>query len=241
MHSGARSDRFRTVGTVATRHPYSGRAHGGLRRGQDHGRARRCRECRGAVSRRRRPAQRRQRREDDGGHAPHRRRSRTGGWMPWPPPCATTAPASWPVVLCAGRTSDRTCGRVHRAPSSCSCGATREVLAERLATRAGHFMTEQLLDSQLATLDDPEDDEVVIEIDAARSVESLAQEIARGVRAPPPSGRTDRRTSARERATRSVIDAVGKATGLSSRARAFETDTHRRGHVTHRCKEIHHG
>jgi len=56
--------------------------------------------------------------------------------------------------------------------------ATREVLAERLATRAGHFMTEQLLDSQLATLDDPEDDEVVIEIDAARSVESLAQEIA---------------------------------------------------------------
>ena len=56
--------------------------------------------------------------------------------------------------------------------------ATRELLAERLAGRTGHYMTEQLLDSQLATLDDPEDDEVVIEVDAARSVESLAQEIA---------------------------------------------------------------
>lgn len=56
--------------------------------------------------------------------------------------------------------------------------ASRETLAERLAGRTGHFMTEQLLDSQLATLDDPEDDEVVIEVDASRSVESLAEEIA---------------------------------------------------------------
>ena len=56
--------------------------------------------------------------------------------------------------------------------------ATRELLAERLAGRTGHYMTEQLLDSQLATLDDPEDDEVVIEVDAARSIESLAEEIA---------------------------------------------------------------
>lgn len=56
--------------------------------------------------------------------------------------------------------------------------ATRELLSERLAGRTGHFMTEQLLDSQLATLDDPEDDEVVIEVDAARSVQSLAEEIA---------------------------------------------------------------
>jgi len=56
--------------------------------------------------------------------------------------------------------------------------ASRQLLAERLAGRTGHFMTERLLDSQLATLDDPEDDEVVIEVDAARSVESLAHEIA---------------------------------------------------------------
>ncbi len=56
--------------------------------------------------------------------------------------------------------------------------ASRELLSERLAGRTGHFMSEQLLDSQLATLDDPEDDEVVIEVDASRSVASLAAEIA---------------------------------------------------------------
>ena len=56
--------------------------------------------------------------------------------------------------------------------------ASRALLSERLAGRTGHFMTEQLLDSQLATLDDPDDDEVIIEVDASRSVASLAAEIA---------------------------------------------------------------
>ena len=43
---------------------------------------------------------------------------------------------------------------------------SREVLAARLAARRGHYMPPALLDSQLATLEPP-DDAIVVEIDAA--------------------------------------------------------------------------
>jgi gluconokinase len=43
---------------------------------------------------------------------------------------------------------------------------TPELLRQRLRARHGHFMTEQMLESQLATLEDPED-AVVIDVDRA--------------------------------------------------------------------------
>jgi gluconokinase len=42
---------------------------------------------------------------------------------------------------------------------------TRELLAERMAQRDGHFMPTSLLDSQLATLEEPAADEDVIPVD----------------------------------------------------------------------------
>lgn len=44
---------------------------------------------------------------------------------------------------------------------------TRQLLAERMAHRPGHFMPTSLLDSQLATLEPPTADEKAIELDVA--------------------------------------------------------------------------
>jgi gluconokinase len=52
---------------------------------------------------------------------------------------------------------------------------TRELLASRLAGRSGHFMNPGLLDSQLATLEEPRD---ALVLDVARSPEALADEAA---------------------------------------------------------------
>lgn len=45
----------------------------------------------------------------------------------------------------------------------------RDLLAQRLAGRRGHFMPPSLLDSQLATLEEPAPDEVPLTIDIAES------------------------------------------------------------------------
>ncbi len=57
---------------------------------------------------------------------------------------------------------------------------TRELLASRLAGRRNHFMNPGLLDSQLATLEEPRDAMV---LDVARSADALADEAAAWARA----------------------------------------------------------
>ncbi|MFD7996748.1 gluconokinase [Streptomyces mexicanus] len=52
--------------------------------------------------------------------------------------------------------------------------ASREVLADRLGGRTGHFMPGSLLDSQLATLEPLEPDEPGTELDATRAPDILA-------------------------------------------------------------------
>jgi gluconokinase len=54
---------------------------------------------------------------------------------------------------------------------------TREQLATRLAARPGHFMPASLLDSQLADLEPPGDDEQAITIDIGPTPTVLADEI----------------------------------------------------------------
>ncbi len=53
---------------------------------------------------------------------------------------------------------------------------SRELLAERIAARKGHFMPPSLLDSQLATLEIPAPDELAVTIDIALPV---AEQVAR--------------------------------------------------------------
>ncbi|WP_336246870.1 hypothetical protein [Streptomyces cupreus] len=53
--------------------------------------------------------------------------------------------------------------------------ADREVLAERLRGRSGHFMPETLLDSQLATLEPLEPDERGALLDAAPAPEEIVR------------------------------------------------------------------
>jgi gluconokinase len=50
------------------------------------------------------------------------------------------------------------------------------VLRERLRERQGHFMTEALLDSQLATLEPPRN---ALRVDGTRPVEEIAREVRR--------------------------------------------------------------
>jgi gluconokinase len=50
---------------------------------------------------------------------------------------------------------------------------SRELLAERMAGRAGHFMPTALLDSQLATLEEPAPDEQAIPVDVALAPDEI--------------------------------------------------------------------
>lgn len=54
---------------------------------------------------------------------------------------------------------------------------SRELLAERMGARQGHFMPTTLLDSQLATLEEPGDDEGVT-VDIEPAPEHIARQIA---------------------------------------------------------------
>lgn len=60
---------------------------------------------------------------------------------------------------------------------------TRELLAERMAARPGHFMPVSLLDSQLATLEALQPDERGKVFDIARSPEEIAHDAAEWLRA----------------------------------------------------------
>ena len=57
------------------------------------------------------------------------------------------------------------------------------LIAERLHSRHGHFATEQLLPSQFATLEEPDD---AIVVDAAPQPEEIVREIQRRLRLPSP-------------------------------------------------------
>jgi gluconokinase len=54
---------------------------------------------------------------------------------------------------------------------------SRELIAQRLAARADHFMPPALLDSQLAILEPPQDDEQALTLDVARPVTHLVKHI----------------------------------------------------------------
>jgi gluconokinase len=53
---------------------------------------------------------------------------------------------------------------------------SRELLEIRIGTRKGHFMPASLLDSQLATLQIPEPDELALRLDIALPVNELAKQ-----------------------------------------------------------------
>lgn len=55
----------------------------------------------------------------------------------------------------------------------------KAMLAARIAGRHGHFMPASLLDSQFATLEEPEPDEAAVEVGIADRPETIAAEIAR--------------------------------------------------------------
>lgn len=64
---------------------------------------------------------------------------------------------------------------------------SREVLEQRLAARAGHFMPAALLDSQLATLEPLETDEAGLVVDIAAPVPQVVAEALAGLAAVWPS------------------------------------------------------
>lgn len=56
---------------------------------------------------------------------------------------------------------------------------SRELLAERMATRRGHFMPPSLLDSQLATLEEPSPDEHAWVCDIRKAPEAIVADLVR--------------------------------------------------------------
>lgn len=82
-----------------------------------------------------------------------------------------------PVLACSAlRRSYRDAGRVS-APDTMflHLHGTKEVLGQRLGSRSGHFMPPALLESQLATLEPLETDEVGTVVDIAASVPDVVQ------------------------------------------------------------------
>ncbi len=62
----------------------------------------------------------------------------------------------------------------------------RALLAQRLAARSGHYMPASLLQSQLDTLQPPDDDERPIRLDIAEPPERLVQQALQALQAPHP-------------------------------------------------------
>jgi gluconokinase len=60
----------------------------------------------------------------------------------------------------------------------------RELIAQRLASRGGHFMPPSLLDSQFATLEEPSPDENAWVCDITKSPEELIADIAARITPP---------------------------------------------------------
>ncbi len=81
--------------------------------------------------------------------------------------------------------------------------ADRALLAERLAKRRGHFFPPQLLDSQIADLERPSDEEPapVLQVDVSRPVEEVVERIraafglSDAARPPPPGPRSEPRSA----------------------------------------------
>jgi gluconokinase len=63
------------------------------------------------------------------------------------------------------------------------CHGSRELLAQRIAARKGHFMGAKMLDSQLATLEDPRGEEGVAWVDIAGTKEEVGERAVEGIRA----------------------------------------------------------
>jgi len=55
---------------------------------------------------------------------------------------------------------------------------SREVAAERMSHRPGHFMPASLVDSQFATLESPTGEPLTLTVDATHSIDSLGQQAA---------------------------------------------------------------
>ncbi|KAF5338482.1 hypothetical protein D9611_013306 [Ephemerocybe angulata] len=60
---------------------------------------------------------------------------------------------------------------------------SRDVLLDRMNARPGHFMKATMLDSQLATLEDPRGEEGVVEVGVEMSTEAQVEEARRGLAA----------------------------------------------------------
>jgi len=61
---------------------------------------------------------------------------------------------------------------------------TRDLIATRLATRRGHYMSERLLDSQFATLEEPAADEGVLTVPIAQDPRSVVELVLRALNEP---------------------------------------------------------
>lgn len=61
---------------------------------------------------------------------------------------------------------------------------SRELIASRLATRQGHFMPPDLLDSQFATLEEPAADEPAIRVEIGEPPEQIATDIVEALGLP---------------------------------------------------------
>lgn len=61
------------------------------------------------------------------------------------------------------------------------CKGSRELLTARITSRKGHFMGAQMLDSQLATLEDPTDEQGVAIVDIGQDPEDEAKQAVAGV------------------------------------------------------------
>ncbi|WWC87069.1 uncharacterized protein L201_001955 [Kwoniella dendrophila CBS 6074] len=62
------------------------------------------------------------------------------------------------------------------------CNGTPELLAQRIAARKNHFMGKQMLDSQLATLENPIGEKGVISVDISKSPKEVAEQATQGIR-----------------------------------------------------------
>lgn len=59
---------------------------------------------------------------------------------------------------------------------------SKKLIADRMASRTGHFMPAHLLESQFATLELPEETEPAMSVDISGTLDALAQEIVDGLR-----------------------------------------------------------
>ncbi|WRT64950.1 uncharacterized protein IL334_001891 [Kwoniella shivajii] len=62
------------------------------------------------------------------------------------------------------------------------CNGTPELLAQRIASRKNHFMGKQMLDSQLATLQDPTGERGVLSVDISKTPEEVGKQATNGIR-----------------------------------------------------------